>query len=155
MYTNCYTYVKMNCPPSRSSYPLEWLVLPDSSENVCRRGQRPFYDFHTHCRHVARQRSRRISQHREQSRLPSPLETDHHQLHPVVGLAVTQLCAEVREESFGRATSDPRQEVVGDVGERDAVESQLPAVVQSTETERKRLQLWVTAGMEGERGREG
>ena len=65
---------------------------------------------------------------------------------------MTQLCAEVRKESFGGATSDPREEVVGDVCEREAVESRLPAVVQSTETERKSLQLWVTAGMGRERG---
>ena len=71
------------------------------------------------------------------------LQTDCHELHAVVGLAVSQLCPEVGQQPLGGPSPDPGHEVVGDVGEGEAVEGQLPAVVQPTQVQRQRLDVRV------------
>lgn len=104
----------------------------------------PLGHLYPHSRHVVGERGSGVPQHGQECGFPSSLQTHHHQFHPVVRLAVSELGPEVGQKPFGGATSDAGQEVVGDVGESEAVKSQLPAVVQSAQTQRQSLQIWVT-----------
>lgn len=81
-----------------------------------------------------------------QRSLWSYLQADGHELHTVVGLTVPQLCSEVGQQPLGRASPHPRQEVMGDIGESETVEGELPAVVQATEVQREPLDVWVAVG---------
>ena len=130
--------------PPKTSYSLQRLIPFNAPHHMGRWRESPLGHLHPHSRHVVRERGGGVPQHGQEGGLPSSLQTHHHQLHPVVGLAVSELGPEVGQEPFGGATSDARQEVVRDVGEGEAVKSQLPAVVQSAQTQRQSLQIWVT-----------
>ena len=61
---------------------------------------------------------------------------------------MAELGTEVGKESFGRASSHSREEMVGDVVDGETVECQLPTVMESSKTQREALQIWVTGESE-------
>ena len=62
---------------------------------------------------------------------------------------MTQLGSQVGQESLGRPTPDPGEEVMGDISEGEPVDGEFPAVVEPPETERECLQVRVAAGCVG------
>ena len=61
----------------------------------------------------------------------------------VVRDAVPQLCPQVGQEVFGGPSMDSREEVLGDVGHRDFIEINLPAVVKVAKLQGKTFDVCI------------
>ena len=101
--------------------------------DVSRWRHHPLRHDHAHRGHIGRQGGAGIPQHREQCRLPTSLEANGHQLHAVVGDAVSELSPEVGKEVLGGATfGNAREKVVRNVLDLETVQVQLPTVTKTT-----------------------
>ena len=71
------------------------------------------------------------------------LQSNGHELHPVIGHAVSELSSQVGQQVLRGASPHPREKVLGDVCDLETIESQFPAVTQPTQRQWKELDFRV------------